>query len=84
MSFDLSQYTNADPHLSSGERLVSVLAGLALTSVAAQPRSNVFFSILALASGSYLAYRGATGFCMVKASLNDEYPDAAAAKQLKA
>ena len=84
MSFDLSQYTNADPHLSSGERLLSVLAGLALTSVAAQPRSNVFFSMLALASGSYLAYRGATGFCMVKASLNDEYPSADAATRLKA
>ena len=62
MAFDVSQYTNADPHLSSGERLVSVLLGLGLTSLAAQPRSNVFFSMLALASGSYLAYRGATGF----------------------
>jgi uncharacterized membrane protein len=74
MSFDLSKYTDPDPHLSSGERLVSVLAGLALTSIAAQPRSNVFLSMLALASGSYLAYRGATGFCIVKASLDDRYP----------
>ena len=84
MAFDVSQYTSADPHLSSGERLLSVLAGLALTSVAAQPRSNVFFSMLALAGGSYLAYRGATGFCVVKASLNDEYPNTPKPTQLKA
>ena len=73
MAFDLSQYTTANPHLSSGERLLSILAGLGLTSVAAQPRSNVFLSMLALAGGSYLAYRGATGYCMVKESLNDQY-----------
>ena len=50
---------------------MSVLLGLGLTSVAAQPRPNVFLSILALATGSYLAYRGATGYCVIKASLND-------------
>ncbi len=77
MAFDVSKYTNADPHLSSGERLLSILLGLGLTSIAAQPRSNVFMSMLALASGSYLAYRGATGFCIVKASLNDQYPKVA-------
>ena len=74
MAFDLSQYANADPHLSSGERLLSVLLGLGLTTVASQPRSNVFASVLALATGSYLAYRGATGYCIVKASLNDQTP----------
>lgn len=74
MAFDLSQYANTDPHLSSGERLLSVIVGLGLTSVAAQPRPNVFLSMLALAGGSYLAYRGATGYCIVKASLNDEHP----------
>ena len=72
MAFDLSQYANADPHLSWGERLLSVLLGLGLTTVAAQPRSNVFASMLALATGSYLAYRGATGYCIVKASLNEQ------------
>lgn len=71
MAFDLSQYANADPHLSSGERALSVLVGLGLTSMAAQPRPNVFLSMLALATGSYLAYRGATGYCVIKASLND-------------
>lgn len=72
MAFDLSQYTSSDPRLSSGERALSVLLGLGLTSIAAQPRPNVFASMLALAAGSYLAYRGATGYCVIKASLNDE------------
>ena len=71
MAFDLSQYANTDPHLSGGERLLSVIVGLGLTSMAAQPRPNVFLSMLALAGGSYLAYRGATGYCVVKASLDD-------------
>ncbi len=73
MAFDLAQYANADPHLSAGERAVSVIVGLGLTSLAAQPRPNVFLSMLALATGSYLAYRGATGYCVIKASLNDEH-----------
>ena len=72
MALDLSQYANTDPHLSAGERALSVLAGLVLTSAAAQPRPNVFLSIFALATGSYLAYRGAPGYCVVKASLNDQ------------
>lgn len=72
MAFNLSQYANADPRLSSGERALSVLLGLGLTSMAAQPRPNVFLSMLALATGSYLAYRGATGYCVIKASLNNE------------
>lgn len=73
MAFDISQYVNADPHLSPGERALSVIVGLGLTTMAAQPRPNVFLSMLALASGSYLAYRGATGYCVIKASLNDEH-----------
>lgn len=71
MALDLSQYANTNPYLSGGERALSILAGLALTSAAAQPRPNVFLSILALAAGSYLAYRGATGYCVIKASLDD-------------
>ncbi len=70
MALDLSKYATTDPHLSGGERTLSVLAGLMLTSAAAQPRPNVFLSILALATGSYLAYRGATGYCIIKASLD--------------
>lgn len=72
MALDFSQYTSSDPHLTAGERAVSVLAGLALTSIAAQPRPNIFLSMLALATGSYLAYRGASGYCVIKASLDHE------------
>ena len=74
MALDLSRYTDSDPHLSSGERVLSVLAGLGLTSIAAQPRPNIFLSMLALGAGSYLAYRGATGYCLVKASFQEEAP----------
>lgn len=73
MAFDIKQYANTNPHLSPGERLLSVVVGLGLTSMAAQPRPNVFLSMLALAGGSYLAYRGATGYCVVKASLDDKH-----------
>ncbi len=72
MAVDLSQYANSDPHLSAGERALSIFGGLALTSIAAQPRSNVFLSMLALGAGSYLAYRGATGYCVVKASFDGD------------
>ena len=72
MALDLSRYTDSDPHLSSGERVLSVLAGLGLTSIAAQPRPNIFLSMLALGAGCYLAYRGATGYCLVKASFQEE------------
>lgn len=65
----LSRYLSSDPRLTEGERAVSVLLGLGLTALAAQPRSNVFLSLFTLAAGSYLAYRGATGYCAVKASL---------------
>lgn len=78
MAFDLSQYANSDPHLSSGERALSILVGLGLTSIAAQPRQNVFLSMLTLATGSYLAYRGATGFCPIKASLDHDSVHSAA------
>lgn len=68
-SLSLNNYVSSDPRLTEGERAVSVLLGLGLTALAAQPRSNVFLSLFALATGSYLAYRGATGYCAVKASL---------------
>ena len=57
--------------LSMPERAVSVVAGLALAAVAAKPRPNVTLSILALAAGSFLAYRGATGFCPIRQTLDN-------------
>ena len=51
------------------ERVISVMAGLALAAAAAKPRPNVVLSILALGAGVFLAYRGATGYCPARAAL---------------
>ncbi len=64
----MSQSDGGD--LSMPERAVSVVAGLALAALAAKPRPNVTLSILALAAGSFLAYRGATGFCPIRQALD--------------
>ena len=55
--------------LSLTERTISVGGGLVLAAAAAQPRPNIVLSLLALAAGAALAYRGATGYCPVKAAL---------------
>ncbi len=55
--------------LSPTERTLSVAGGLVLAAVAAQPRPNVVLSILALAAGSFLAYRGATGTCPIRSAM---------------
>ncbi len=60
------------PHqqnVSMGERSLSVVGGLAMAAAAARPRPNPLLNIIALAVGSYLAYRGATGYCPIKANL---------------
>lgn len=60
------------PHhqnISMGERSLSVVGGLAMAAAAATPRPNPLLNVIALALGSYLAYRGATGYCPIKASL---------------
>lgn len=60
------------PHqqnISMGERSLSVVGGLAMAAAAATPRPNPLLNVLALAVGSYLAYRGATGYCPIKAQL---------------
>ncbi len=60
------------PHLSMTERGVSLALGLGLAAVGAKPRPNPLLNVLALAAGSYLAYRGATGHCPVKAALIED------------
>lgn len=71
MSSLLSDLTSGDPHLTMGERTVSVVLGLGLAAAAAKPRPNPLLNILALVGGALLAYRGATGYCPVKAALAD-------------
>lgn len=56
-------------HIEMPERVISVAAGLALAAAASKPRPNVLLSILALGAGVFLAYRGATGYCPVRATL---------------
>lgn len=72
MRYDLSDLRSGNPDLSAGERFISIVAGLFLASSSLKPRPNMLLNVLALAAGSYLAYRGATGYCPVKAALNDE------------
>ena len=60
---------NGEPNLSTAERGVYMLAGLGLAAAAAKPRPNPLLNVLALAGGSYLAWRGYVGNCPVKAAL---------------
>ncbi len=72
MTYELSDLLSGKPELSTGERAVSVVVGLFLAAAGAKPRPNMFLNLLALAGGSYLAYRGATGYCPIKAALTDQ------------
>ncbi|MBM6596250.1 YgaP-like transmembrane domain [Microvirga pudoricolor] len=55
------------PNLSTLERGAYIAVGLGLAAAAAKPRPNPLLNVLALAAGSYLAWRGAKGSCPVKA-----------------
>jgi hypothetical protein len=59
------------PNLSFNERAISVVAGLGLAAAGVKPRPNPLLNVLALLGGAYLAYRGATGHCPVKAAIED-------------
>ena len=56
-------------NLSMTERTLSIVGGLALAAVGAQPRPNKILSLAAILAGSALAIRGATGHCSVKAAM---------------
>ena len=58
-----------DQNFSFQERALSVVIGLGLAAAGAKPRPNPLLNVLALAAGSLLAIRGATGHCPVKAAL---------------
>lgn len=57
--------------LSMTERAVSTGLGLALAAAAAKPRPNAVLSLVVLAAGAFLAYRGTAGYCPLKAALAD-------------
>jgi hypothetical protein len=60
---------NGEPNLSTTERGIYMIAGLGLAAAAAKPRPNPLLNVLALAGGSYLAWRGYVSNCPVKAAL---------------
>ena len=60
---------NPAGELSMTERALSTAIGLFLAAAAAKPRPNKALSVLALAGGAALAYRGTTGYCPMKAAL---------------
>jgi uncharacterized membrane protein len=62
------------PEISTEGRVVSVIAGLILAAAAVKPRPNRLLSVLALATGSYLAYRGATGHCPLTKAVEEYCP----------
>jgi hypothetical protein len=62
------------PNLSFWERAAYVGGGLALAGAALKPRPNPILSAVALAGGSYLAWRGYVGQCPVKAVLTGRAP----------
>ena len=70
MAVSLPTYPPEQQNVSMGERALSVVGGLAIAAAAARPRSNPLVNIAALAIGSYLAYRGATGHCAIRAALS--------------
>lgn len=61
--------TSGEPNLSTAERGAYMIAGLGLAAAAAKPRPNPLLNVLALAGGSYLAWRGYVGSCPIKAAL---------------
>src|SRR5215204_2902649 len=69
MASMLPDVLSGSPELSTGERIGSVIVGLTIAAASAKPRPNVLLNVAALAAGSYLAYRGATGYCPIKAAL---------------
>jgi hypothetical protein len=57
------------PNISFNERALSVLGGLGLAAAAITPRPNPLLNVAALVGGAYLAMRGATGHCPIKAAI---------------
>ncbi|HEY8564835.1 MAG TPA: YgaP-like transmembrane domain [Beijerinckiaceae bacterium] len=63
------QAFGGETNLSWTERGISLALGLGLAAAGAQPRPNPLLNVLAIAGGAYLALRGASGHCPIKAAL---------------
>lgn len=60
-----------DENLTASQRAIYMIAGLGLAAAGVKPRPNPLLNVLALAAGSYLAWRGYEGSCPIKAALFD-------------
>jgi len=60
-----------DENLTGSQGAIYMLAGLGLAAAGVKPRPNPLLNVLALAAGSYLAWRGYEGSCPIKAALID-------------
>lgn len=56
---------SGEKNLSATERTLSVVGGLVIAAIGAQPRPNRLLSLAAILVGSALAIRGATGHCPI-------------------
>lgn len=68
----LAPLFDTKPNLSTGERAIYIGLGLGIAAAGAQPRPNPLLNVLALATGSYLAWSGYQGRCPVKAVLVED------------
>lgn len=64
-----------DQNLTTSQRAIYMAAGLGLAAAGVKPRPNPFLNVLALAAGSYLAWRGYEGSCPIKAAFIDDAHD---------
>jgi hypothetical protein len=69
ISAGVGSLMDGEQNLSTTERGIYMLAGLGLAAAAAKPRPSALLTALALASGSYLAWRGYVGSCPIKGAL---------------
>lgn len=71
MASGIDRLFGGGPNLSTGQRAIYVALGLGIAAAGARPRPNPLLNLLALATGSYLAWSGYEGRCPVKAALVD-------------
>lgn len=67
---------SGETNISMTERAISVVGGLTLAAIGAQPRPNKILSLIVIVAGSALAIRGATGHCAYKALMGTGTPQA--------
>ncbi|MGO4573172.1 YgaP-like transmembrane domain [Microvirga sp. 2TAF3] len=65
----MANATSGEQNLTTMERAAYIVAGLGLAAAGAKPRPNPLLNVIALLGGSYLAWRGYTGNCPIKAAL---------------